>query len=406
MAFASFRINQFMRAKSDLSVIFSKDKMVSEEDRRIAANSLKGYSAEMIMYKAMVVGISAITMYLSNKVMGKKENEEDAKKRWNNILRSQITGTVTDVFSPIPTHIVDQAYAYGADVALDKLQSIFNVKDEDRFKLMTSSKYNDLQSLGVYGIGAQKVKSLIEVEELARTGEFTDEYGRKKYISQSDREALKPLVLMSLLSTVNILPADPNTITKDAVKSAKMDASSKEGGKTDEDLEIDEQAREQRELSKEERAQQRQEKAVALNDLIQQGNLDENKAGIMQRKIKEYTMDDEQMKKYREDTRNERFKKKQEMEVLLGKYDSKSDMKRYDPALYEERFGEASKWYQDNKDEIEVEKLLNEEIRRRKDINEGYVGKDDKENGFGPQETKRKNKRKKRSFSEYRFMKQ
>jgi len=378
MAFASFRVNQFMRAKSDLATL--RNKMSTKEDREIAAKSLSGYSMEMLTYKLMVVGITYGMGSLAYKLMGKKENDEEADKRWKNLVRGQVTGTVTDVFSPIPTHIVDQAYAYGADVAIDKLQAMFNVKDEDRFKLMTSSKNDAIQSLGVYGIGYQKAKELIEIEELARTGEFTDEYGRKKYISQSDQESLKPFALLSLLSVTKVLPTDASTLAKNAIKFAKQDASSKVGGKSDEDLQVDEMAADQREMSKEELKQDREMKAGVLEEL-KQNVYDENKINVIEKKINEYLMTDEERKAYREEKRNERFYEKQRLEELLGEYDSKSDMKRYNPSLYEERFGESSQWYQDHKDEMEVEKMMNELVRKKKDEAQGYSG--GKGGGFG-----------------------
>lgn len=378
MPFASFRLNQFMRAKSDLAVI--RDKSATKEDKQIASSSLVGYGAEMLTYKLLVLGLTYGMGSLAYSLMGKKESDEEKNKRFNNLLRGQTTGTVTDVFSPIPTKIVDEAYAYTADKAINGLQYLFDVKDEDRFRLMTSSKEDALKFLGVYGVGIQKAKNLLEVEELARTGEFTDEYGRKKYISQSDKDALKPFALLSLLSAVNVLPADANTLTRNAIKFAKQDASSKKGGKSDEDILVDEMASEQRELNKEELRQERDMKASVLEEL-KQNVYDENKISIINKKIDEYLMTDEERKQYREDKKNERFYEKQRLEELLGEYDSKSDMKRYNPALYEERFGEQSQWYKEHKDEIEVEKMMNELIKKKKDEAQGYSGGEG--GGFG-----------------------
>jgi hypothetical protein len=360
----------------------SKDAAVTKEDRKTAALSIAGYGVEMLVFKYISTKISEYMGTAANAILGRKESDEDKKKRISNLRRGQVTGAITDMFSPIPNQIVDLGYAKGADFIVDKFQDIIGKEDKDKYKLMINSKVSDVQSLGTFGIAINKYQTFREALQLAKTGEFTDEYGRKKYISQKDQEVMKTIATMSLLNNVGLLPAELNSISKNAIKFAKKDASSKEGGKTEQDLEMDEQAKEQRTLSKEELKQEREMKASVLDEL-KQNEYSNAKIGIMDRKIKEYLMTDEERKKYNEDKKEERFKESQKLEKLLGKYYSKADMKRYDPALYEETFGEGSKWYEDHKDEIEVDKMMNELIQQKKDEQEGYSKKSKKESGFG-----------------------
>jgi hypothetical protein len=66
---------------------------------------------------------------------------------------------------------------------------------------------------------------------------------------------------------------------------------------------------------------------------------------------------------------------------LLQGYDNREDMKRYDPKLYEETFGEGSDWYENHLDQKEAKALEKAQERDAKDDMNNYVPKDKK--GFG-----------------------
>jgi hypothetical protein len=67
-------------------------------------------------------------------------------------------------------------------------------------------------------------------------------------------------------------------------------------------------------------------------------------------------------------------------EDLLEGYENKTDMKRYDPELYERNFGEGSEYYELTKEKREEQKKLDEEEQKEKDAEYGYTGKG---KGFG-----------------------
>ena len=56
-------------------------------------------------------------------------------------------------------------------------------------------------------------------------------------------------------------------------------------------------------------------------------------------------------------------------------YDNPTEMKRYNKRLYNERFGKGSDWYEENKGEAELDKMVEKEIRKEEDKEFGYTPK-------------------------------
>jgi hypothetical protein len=299
MPFANFRMNQTMRMISDLTTFTSKT--ASAEDRVAAAKSLAGFSVELASFKALAYFISIGVGSLTKSVMNQDETDEESEKRKSNALKAQVTGTVSDLFSPIP--ILDYPTVIAADKVMDLWQGMTGTEDKEKYHLFTGTKSGKdaIQSiantLGVFGIAGNKAYDLGSIIYLINTGEYTDEYGRKKYISDQDKESLKAVGAMSLLSNFGLAPAEINTVTKNAVKFAKKNSSTK----TPEEI--------------------------------------------------------------------------RGREALLGGYENVSDMKRYDPQLYNETFGEGSEIYEAEQQIREAEKEKRQEERREKDEEMGYKPK-------------------------------
>ena len=68
---------------------------------------------------------------------------------------------------------------------------------------------------------------------------------------------------------------------------------------------------------------------------------------------------------------------KQREDDLLGGYENKTDLKRYNPKLYEKNFGEGSEWYESTKEEREEKKRQQKEERAMKDRLYNYKPKKD-----------------------------
>ena len=223
MPFANFRLNQTMRMMSDISTLTSKTS--SAEDKATARKSLGGFSVEMAVFKGIAYGMSLFLGSATKALMGQDETDEEYQERKDNSFKAQMTGTVSDVLSPLP--MLDYPIVKGADFVGDLAQDFAWVEDEEKSHLYTNYKTDIPKSLGIFGIGLSKGLNLAEIINLSANGQFKDEYGRDKYISEDDKEVLKTIGVMSLISNFGLAPAEVNTIAKNAVKYAKKNSSTK-----------------------------------------------------------------------------------------------------------------------------------------------------------------------------------
>jgi hypothetical protein len=301
LPFANFRMNQTMRMMSDVSTLTSKTS--SSEDKKIAAKSLSGFAVEMATFKLVAMGASILLGSITKMIMGEDESEEERKKRIDSSIKAQLTSATTDVLSPLP--ISDTPVAIGANFVLDKAQDAMDIADEDKLSLYEGSQSDAIKSLGTLGISASRAKLLYDLSVLSYTGKYKDSFGNEREISEKDRETLKAMVGVSLLTNVGLAPAEANTIATNAMKYAKQ--SKKKSNKN----------------------------------------------------------------------------KETEKELLQG-YDNRTDMKRYNPELYEQTFGKGSPTYEIDKMMKDIEKQEKEIEQQIKDATYGYTG-----------ETKKKTKKKK-----------
>jgi hypothetical protein len=383
MPFASFRLNQFMRATSDISTLTSKT--TSFQDKVEAAQSLAGYTTEMVLFK----GISFATAYAMTSaaisLMNREETQEEKDKRWDNLVRSQVSGGIGDMFSPLP--VVDLAYTMSADQIMNAAQSLADVPDEQKFRLYTNYKKDLLRDLGQVGIAARKFYNLGELFYLAHSGEYEDEYGRTKYLLPQDQEDLKMFIPSQALVSAGVLPSDFNKATQDAIKFAKKGAFS--GTKNLED-----------EMEKQERKEEKEsdtEQKISTLRKMSENTVDKEKIKAIQDKISYLSRKSEGNEEYYKEKADEERKRK---DKLLGEYDSESDMKRYDKDLYEKNFGPNSEWYQDHKYEKDIEKELNDELQKQQDIEMNYSKP--KKNSDG---TKKRKSKKDYSWRKYMYKK-
>jgi hypothetical protein len=306
MPFASFRMNQSARIGADIATITSK--VSTEEDRTIAAKSLAGFAVEMATFRALSVGISLLTASLVAKMMGSDEEDEEKKK--SSIIKGQATNTISDVLSPIP--FADPFVQAIAATTLQGAQDIAGVEDEDALSIYSPQDKGYIEQLGLFGFAAQRVVQTGELVWLSSVGNYRDSFGKKKYISSDDQDALRLLIGPALLTNVGLAPSEMNSVVRASMSAAKKNSSTKEGGAAGKDYESE------------------------MIDRIE--------------------------------------------EDLLEGYENKSEMKRYNPRLYEQNFGERSEYYELTKEKREEQKKAREEERKEKDAEYGYRGKD---KGFG-----------------------
>lgn len=361
LPFANFRMNQYMRLTSDVATLTSMTS--SKEDRIIAARSLSGFGVEMATFSAISIGAAYLLGSLSKWLMGEEEDEEEEKKRLNNIIKGRVTGVVTDVISPLP--FLDKPIAAGVNMGMDKVQEAMDIAKEERLSIFADTKTDMTKSLGTLGIALDRGTQLYELYKLSTDGEYTDDYGNKKKISDDNMEYLQYMTGVALLTNIGLMPSEANTVVRNSIRDAKAQ------GKTEKTIERE---KETEKKTSEERS--------LLNQLMQE-ETDDEIIDAIKRRVNEL-----------EDTSEERKEKnkakKEEKKALLKGYESMTDMKRYDPELYEETFGKESPYYDKYKDDILINKSLNKLRRDIKDEEMEYVPKPKKKKGekesFGSQE--------------------
>jgi hypothetical protein len=366
MPFASFRMNQSARLGSDLAIL--TDRSASVEDKKIAARSLAGFAAEMVTFRALSAGSALLIAEVVKEVMGREEDEEKDKKKMDAIVKGQLTSTVADVFSPAP--ILDKIVQVGASAVLESTQDALDVSDEDKLEIYSGNKQDIFQSLGLLGIAGSRANQLWEMTKLSAGAPYEDDYGRKKYLSEQDREAIGTLIPFAIISNLGLAPSEVNSIVRSSLADAKRAASTIEGGKSKEDVQLEERAKKLSGPRKGVLEQNRQEKVRALREL-RDGEVDDDKIKAIDDMINELEMTAEEKKSTQ--TKKEKIEKEEKMKQLLGGYDNKTDLKRYDPELYEENFGENSEYYQENEAEMEVEQELNKMLQEMEDEKMGYT---------------------------------
>jgi hypothetical protein len=221
MPFASFRMNQAARLGSDLNVLTSP--LSTVEDKKIAALSLSGFSVEMAAFKILStyigVFLGAFTKWLSDD----DEDKEEKKKRIDNIIKGQVTSSITDVVSPLP--VLDPLVQYGAAWMVNTTQDILKTKDKDRIGLYEPKAKDMAEQFGLFGIPLIRAKQLADMTRLAYDGTYTDNYGREREISKKSKNTLEKLLPMALVTTF-IGPVEANSVVRNAIKFAKAGSSS------------------------------------------------------------------------------------------------------------------------------------------------------------------------------------
>jgi ribosomal protein S18 acetylase RimI-like enzyme len=217
MPFASFRMNQSARLGSDLATIM--DKTATKEDKEIATRSLGGFAVEMAVFRMVSAGSALLIAAVVKNVMGRDDDEEKEKKKNDAIVKGQLTSTVADVFSPAP--LLDKGIQLGVSAVLDATQDALDVSDEDRLEIYSGNKQDFMQSLGLLGISGARALQLYEMSVLAAGGSYEDNYGRKKYLSEKDKEAIATLIPIAVLSNIGLAPSEVNSIVRSSLADAK-----------------------------------------------------------------------------------------------------------------------------------------------------------------------------------------
>jgi hypothetical protein len=340
MPFASFRLNQTMRMYTDLSIL--KDPTTSEEDKEIAARSLAGTAVEMATFKLVSAGISILLGTVGLAISGKDEPEEDKKKRIDNVIKGQVTGAVTDIISPLP--FLDTPIQEGVFQSLKLIQDLNGTKEKDVINIFEPKGRDYLQVLGTLGITGERAVKIGEIANLAWSGEYKDDYGNIKTIDPEDQENLKLMLPLAVVSASGVAPSETNTIINNYIKDIKK-------------------------YTKENVAKKQ---AAAEEAKIEQGIFKKLMSRYSDSRIGR-ALKAKFVEANNPDIKAERNKAdKEQKEKLLGSYQNEEEMKRYDRAMWNKKFGPNSKWSKEHEYEDKAEKLLEKEKQRIEDRKHNY----------------------------------
>jgi hypothetical protein len=344
MPFASFRMNQASRLGSDLRTLQYWN-VSTAEDKKIAARSLAGYAVEMATFRALSASISILLASAAASLIGRGDDEEEKEKRNKNLIKGALTSTVTDIFSPIP--VVDKLIQNTASDFLKLTQDALDISEKDRVSLYESKKQNTLDGLGTFGIAAKRGEEVWNILSMSVTGEYKNDFGQTRVISEEDQEVLGNLFPFVLAANLTGLASpEVSTVGRNAVRISKKKAPSIEQREAkDKKIEIIEDM-----ISKSKNPKQR-EAAEKLLEKIQ---------------IKDsYELEEQELKEMKN-------------ELLVDKvkgvtYKTVSDLKRYNKPLWIRNFGPKSEWNRLTKEDKAAEKILREELQKEKDKEYGYT---------------------------------
>ena len=220
MPFASFRMNQSTRLGSDMRVLEYWNTS-SKEDKALAARSLAGFAAEQVMFKTIQLGFAIAFNALASNIMGNDDEEED-KKRRDAIYKGQVTGFVTDVFSPLP--IFDKPIQGLASYSLNTVQEAMDIPEDEMVALYGMGKEDFSKGLGMFGITVGRASEIYETVSLATTGKYKDNFGRTKEISEDKKARLSALIGPMLVSNITgIASPEISGIMRNSVRYAKKE---------------------------------------------------------------------------------------------------------------------------------------------------------------------------------------
>lgn len=264
LPFATFIINQKNRMHNDLIALFGVGAETSLEDKKKAARSLIGLSAEMLAYQGIAYFIKTMVYdQLASYITGEDDEEEKKErsffgikmtnKEWN-ATKFPVKSLVSDVISPFP--LFDDAVVFGFDELMSNFPMISDedikkaiqdqndaralkgqepmdaeqeanliqsLKDKNTYKV-TFQKESLGRQYGVPGIAFDTYTELAEMAQLAYTGEFEDDMGfgpKKKYISKKDQELVKWSLIPMVLYSTGLVPKDAGVVARKVVNTVK-----------------------------------------------------------------------------------------------------------------------------------------------------------------------------------------
>jgi hypothetical protein len=215
--FANFLTNQKTRMYADINTLFKNQARVTSEDRGKAFRSLLGLGGETIAFNLLGYGVTQLLVGASFMLMGQDESQSEEEKRKQFQRIGRYGNALSDVFSPIP--ILNEPSMKVLNGIIDLLND-----SEEPFKFFDNDEKTLTEQLGVLGIGAQKIGTLVELIMISNTGVAKKKYMGKvteRKLNKKQREAITANALAYFFYVAGALPAEVGYITDRNLKLVK-----------------------------------------------------------------------------------------------------------------------------------------------------------------------------------------
>ncbi|NBP66132.1 MAG: hypothetical protein EBU66_15905 [Bacteroidetes bacterium] len=294
MPLASFLMTAKNRMQSDIIALCVNTS--NTQDRIMHARSLAGYLAQSAIFTSLSIYIGYQAKLIVRKLMGRDDDDEEKKE----ILKKQaLAGGARlsgDLISPLPP--LNPYVVSGINMIAKKYQGM---KEIDEKEMILLPEFEDNQKFGLAGVSYDRITTFYDIASIGMTGEYTDDYGNKRTISQEDQDFIfKYATIPAFANIMGLLPGESSQFVNNVLKTAKKDA------KTE--------------------------------------------------------------KKESESTGEKK-------DSRLGIYKNRTEMKRYDPQLYEETYGKLSPDYDQEEEQRQLKREQRLEAQRERDIEMGYTPK-------------------------------
>jgi len=217
-AFASFSMNQKMRMAVDAKVLRNRDGNYTDEQKARAIRSLAATGLEMAAFRGIQIGIATGLYTVGKEILksligddeeelnelipgaGDIKSEQDFAKFINSQIGYATATSVYDVMSPIPA--TDPAIASAWNLIAD----VAGLGDDAMLPEPTSGT---LRQLGTYGVAGEKLYKMIEMINLASTGQFEYDgrFGKQTmYISGDEMDAEATAATIYSMYALGLIP--------------------------------------------------------------------------------------------------------------------------------------------------------------------------------------------------------
>ena len=349
-AFSSFRTNASVRLANDLSVLEYWNTS-TKEDKEIAIRSLAGYAVETATFHLTSLLISYLTNVFANQLLGVDDDDEEDKYN-KMLLKGRLTNVAIETISPFP--LLDAPIQIAEHELISMAQDILGMSEEEKINIFGKKSSKDIisdlvKSLGMFGVSLDRANILAQMISLSSTGQYKDNYGKLKFIKESDRNAISTMIPFVLMGSVNAVPgAEIMQTARRMIKISESQASTNNPNEvTPEERKIMEEI-DQLEYIKRHYKDVDSDETLTFKDKQElQFMIDKKSSEIAEeRDIKQEKF----IKSVEESEANE-------LKSLLGEYNTKTEMKSKNPDEYDRKFGPGSRYYKEHASESKIKKL-------------------------------------------------